>query len=243
MSPSLEKKPSEYIREAFLRKQAAAPDYIKPVEGVTLANLFEHAESHPYILDLALLQKYGPVWMEWENQTLEIAIPRDFGGQKLSDLNLHKLNAMKCIHVVDTFWEKWEVFSICTATLNGAFPDFEVMYVPTVEECAVAVDIAERVTGRVPWSEEMRAYLATVHEYDGIFCPIPPFEDIEVDSESYDVDCAAVSKLWPVVRKTRKSPTEETPEAEQLKRMLDVLEGIEEHRVNLEHQMKLLIYA
>lgn len=211
-----------------------------PVTAVTKANLFQHPEAHPYVLNMALLQQYGPEWMEWENETLEIQVPRDFSSPSLSDLNLHKLNAMKTLHVVDTFWRKWEVFSLCTATLNGLFPDFEVMHVPTVGECAVAVDIAAYVREDVPWSDEVKAYLSAVHEHDGVFCTVPPLDFVEVDSEEYPVECSIVTKLWPAVRKTRKPPSVETPEAEQLRRLLDVEDELQEHRAKLKQQMGLL---
>lgn len=229
----------EETNEAVEEKNKVEP---RPPSPITFINLFQHPDSHPYVLDLALLKKYGPEWMEWERETLLRRVPLDFHTAGISDLTFAKLNAMKTLHYVDTFWSSWEVFIPVTMALNSLFPDFRMMQVPTVSQCAVSVDIADRVR-EVPWSDEMKAYFQTVFKFDGIFCAIQPLDFVEVDGEDYPVDCEEVSKLWPTVRRSGKPPTGDTGTAEQLRRLLIVQESLQEHRARIQDQLPLLLDA
>lgn len=216
----------------------ADPD---PVPPPTIINLFQHPDAHPYVLDLALMKEYGPEWLEWEPETLEYQIPQDFPTSSVSDLNMSKLQAVKALHLVDSFWQEWEVFIVVTMALNSLFPDFEVMQVPTVAQCAVAVDTARRLRTEVGWSDEMKAYLEVVHLHDGIFCAIDPLSFVEIDTEDYPVDCVDVSRQWPFVRKTGRAPKDDTATAEQLRRLLVIQETINENHAQLADQLPLLL--
>jgi hypothetical protein len=209
------------------------------VVPATTINLFQHPDAHPLILDLLLLQKYGPAWLEWEVETLQWRIPQDFRTSSVSDLNLSKIQAVKTLHLVDTFWKNWEVFVWCVMPLNGNFPDFGIMQVPDVAQCMVAVDIANKIREDVTWSEEIKHYLPVVYQHNGIFCTIPPLDFVEIDKPSL-VDCEAVKEQWPEVRRTGVAPTKETIVAEQLKRLLDAHNYLEGERDLLRAQLPLL---
>lgn len=213
----------------------------KPDPPPKLINLFEHPDAHPYVLDLALLKKYGPEWLEWESDTLLLQVPIDFRTVTISDLNMSKLQAVKTLHLVDSFWQEWEVFTPVTMALNGVFPDFRVAQVPTVAQCAVAVDIARRIRTEPKWSDEMLAYLEVVHKHDGISCSIEPLDFVEVDMTDHPVDCADVAQKWPLVRRTRKAPTGDTTTDEQLRRLLIVQQALDEDRATLAAQLPLLL--
>jgi hypothetical protein len=204
-------------------------------------NFFQHPDSHPAVLDILLLQKYGPEWMTWEPETLQLRIPVDFKTQGVSDLNMSKIQAMKTLHFVDTPWKQWEVFTWCAMPLNNLFPDFEVMQVPTVAQCLVAIDIFNLVRQDTAWSDEVKAYLGTVWRHEGMFCPLDPADFITIDRTDVDVDCDKISERWAEVRRTGVAPTEDTAEAEQLRRMLDAHEYLKENRALFERQMKAVI--
>jgi hypothetical protein len=210
---------------------------------ITTINIFQHPDSHPYVLDLLLLRKYGPDWMEWEPETLRAYILHDFPTTSVSDLALSKLNAMKTLHYVGTFWTNWEVFLACTMPLNGLFPDFVHMQIPNTAQCAVAVETAGRVRDDVKWSDELRSYLATACKFDGIFCPPEPLDFVEVGAEEHDVDVAAIRKLWPDVRRTGVVPREDSVVAEQLRRMLVVRQVLNENREHLRQQLTALLHV
>jgi hypothetical protein len=205
---------------------------------VTSKNFFRHPDAHPIVLDMALIRKYGPEWLDWEPETLEYAIPHDFGTQPASAVNLGKLNACKALHLMDSFWERWEVFGWCTMGLNGIFPDPQVMQVPTVPQVLIAADIANRIREDVAWSDEVKSYLGAVFKFDGVIVPIPPLEF--VPTVGTDVDVAAIDRQWDSVRASGHAPNGATVVDEQLRRMLFAHQMLEESRTRLREQMELL---
>lgn len=201
-------------------------------------NLFQHPDTHPAVLDILLLQKYGPEWMLWEPETLQMRVPLDFHTQEVSDLNMNKIQAMKTLHCVDAPWKRWEVFVWCCMAVNGLFPDFEIMQVPTVSQCLIAIDIFNKVRQDVAWSEEMKTYLSMVWRHEGMFCPQDPADFVEVDKEGTVLDCSKISSMWPTVRKEGKAPAADDENAEQLRRMLDAHESLDESRKLFDHQVE-----
>lgn len=212
-----------------------------PVSRVTVKNLFSHPDAHPLILDLALLKTFGGDWLLWEPETLRHFTTGDIG--PISDLNFSKAMAMKTLHLVDSFWMGWEVFTWCTMPLNGLFPDFKVMQVPSVAQCAVAIDIANRVRENVKWSKELLEYLKVAHQHDGIFYTQPPLEFISMEDMGPVMDGEDIKRRWNDVRRSGKAPTGATDEDEQLRRMLAVYEHLSESRLRLRQQLPLIHYA
>jgi hypothetical protein len=192
------------------------------------------------VLDLLLIKKYGEAWLGWESETIEHCVPIDFGVDRISDINLSKINAVKTLHLVDTFWDRWEVFVWCTMALNATFPDFTHMQAPTVVQAAIAVDAANRIRSDVSWGPEVVGFLSVVHKHDGILVPTPPLDFVSVDTEGLPLDLEDVRRRWPVVRSEGKAPGEATPEAEQLRRMLFGLNALEHNRAQLRQQLGVL---
>lgn len=210
------------------------------VTRVTSKTLFSHPDSHPVVLDLALLYKYGAEWLEWEPETLRYYTSDDLG--PMSDLNFSKVMACKTLHMIDAFWQRWEVFVWCTMPFNSVFPDFNVMQVPTVAQCAVAVDIATRIREE-PWSEEMKEYLTQVFLHDGVLVSLPPLDFVKVPHEEYEVDVDEVRKRWPSVRATSTSPAGDTMVDEQLRYQFGINQFLEESRTRLRAQLPLVQHA
>lgn len=230
----------ETVEHSEEEKQAAP----RPSVGnVTVLNFFRHPDAHPLVLDLLLLKKYGSDFLFLEAETLEHRIPQDFKTSEVSDINMAKIQAVRTLHLVDTFWQRWEVFCWVTAALNGLFPDFDHMQVPTVAQAAVAVAIAKQVRDDVEWSSEVRAFLAQVLKFEGIFYPIDPLNFVVVEADGYVVDPAEIAKLWPGVKAAKHAPAEETVTNEQLHRLLVVQEALDESRALLRSQLPLVEHA
>lgn len=248
------------LQHAGLTKEAAASvlsdedgtEEIETVEGedeepqaderpapTSSLSLFQHPEAHPYVLDLLLLKKYGPEWLEWEQLTVALAVQKDFGAT-LSDSNMQKLQAVKTLHLVDGFWTNWEIFVPVAIALSGAMPDFEVMQIPTVSQCAVAVDIANQIRSNMTWTDEMKTYLEVVHRFDGVFLAIDPLDFVTIDADEYPVDQPAIAARWPEVRKSGVAPTGDTGTDEQLRRLLIIHDTVKESRADLRAQLPLL---
>lgn len=207
---------------------------------VTRKNVFRHPEAHPLVLDLLLLKKYQEQWLGWEIETIERRVPIDFDVDRVSDMNVSKIQAMRTLHLVDTFWQRWEVFVWCSQPLNATFPDFLAMQVPSVSQCAIAVDIANRVRDDLMWSEEIAHYLEVVHKHEGIVVPQPPLDFVHVNSGGYPIDVEDVRRRWSAVRAEGKAPSKETPEDEQLRRMLHVRQELLAHQAQLRQQLEIL---
>lgn len=209
----------------------------------TTINLFQHPDAHPFVLDLALLRKYGPDWMGWEPEVLEARILQDFKTNSLSDLNADKLMAIAAVHLQDGFWTEWHVFNPIALALAGSVVDFRVMQGITVPQALIAVDVVNRLRTGVEWSLEMKTYLSVVHHHDGMFVPIAPLEWVEVDASDHPVDVAEVRRRWDEVRSSNVAPPSTSAENVQLERMLVAWNLLEENRKQLQDQLPLLYHG
>ncbi len=230
---------TEEIETTDTSKEVGSSGTPSLVSGVSSKNILHHPDAHPVALDLLLIKKYGLDWLEWDAESAEIIIPRDLNSP-ISEVNAHKINAMRALHLVDSFWEKWEVFIWTTMAFNGVLPNFTILQVPTVAQCMVAVDTANRVRMDVSWSEEVKNLLASVHLYDGILCPQPPLEFVHVDTSELIVHRKDIEKEWPEVRSSKKAPTEDTHITAQLRRMLEAEEYLEHSRSLLHQQLQVI---
>jgi hypothetical protein len=235
-----EQDPTEELETIGEEEEQPKGQVMPAASAVAAGNLFRHPEAHPIVLDLALLHKYGPEWYAWETETLELRIPQDFHVKEVSDMVMSKIQAVRTLHMVDSFWSQWEVFGWCTMAFNGVFPDFDVLQVPTVAECMISVDIANQIRSDVEWHPELKAYLESVHRHDGIFVTQPPLEFVHLDLEDLVLDGKEIRMLWPVVRDSNNMPTGETITAEQLRRMLSAHRALEESRVSMRTQLPLV---
>lgn len=224
-------------------EEDSGAEKLSQVRPPTTINLFQNPAAHPVVLDLALLRKYGPEWMLWDQETLEWRVPQDFRTAGVSALNMHKIQAVKTLHFVDTFWQQWEIFLHCLHPFNNNYPDFEVAVHPSTAQMMVAIDVANRVREDVPWSEELLRYMAVACKFDGVFCPPEPLEFLEIIPDHDLLNCTAVREKWPAVRAADKAPTGDTIEAEQLRRNLDVYRFLQASRQRLEDQLPLVIHA
>jgi hypothetical protein len=114
------------------------------------------------------------------------------------------------------------------------------MQAPTIIQASIAVDAANRIRTDMQWSSEVSKFLSVLHLHDGILVPQPPLDFVVVDTEDLPVDVGAVKERWPLIRISKKLPTEETPEAEQLRRMLGIFEALDNSRAQLRQQLSVL---
>jgi len=231
-----------YIETNGTNELAVSKDGPK-TSAVNARNMFVHPDTHPIVLGLSLLKKYGSDWLGWESETLELRVPHDFKVKEISHLNLSKIQAVKALHMVDTYWQRWEVFVWCTMPFNNLFPDFEVLQVPTVAQCMISVDIANRIRTDVIWSEEVKAFLSAVFRHDGIFCSLPPLDFVVVDEHDVVVDCSDVKNRWPLVRQSGKKLPASSIENSQLNMLLDAYQHLHEHQDMLRAQLSLVEHA
>lgn len=230
---------TEEVETVDFSHEKGSPSTPEVISTVTTKNLLHHPDAHPIALDLLMLKKYGLDWLEWDAETIEFRLPRDLNST-ISEVNAHKINAMKTLHLVDSFWERWEVFTWCTMSFNGFLPNFEIMQVPTVSQCALSVDVANRVRSDTKWSIEMEKYLQSVHIHDGVLCTQPPLDFVQIDTSTLVIHSSEIEKEWPTVRASKKAPQDDSVLSEQLRRMLAIYEYVEVSRSLLRQQIRVV---
>jgi hypothetical protein len=239
--PSLDADSMAVVEGASTDKPSTTQSAAAPPVHVTAENLWRHPDAHPIALDLLMLRHYGPAWLGWEADTWRLSIPDDFRTASVSELTIAKLQACKALHLVDAFWQRWEVFAACLLPFNSEFPDFATMPVPSLAQCLVATDVAARIRSDVEWSSEMKAYFQAVYQHDGIFLPLPPLDFLHLEAPE-EIDRPALLARWPEVRSSGRAPGGETPLDEQLRRLLAATEYLEESRARLHSQLQLHVH-
>lgn len=231
------------VEDGYEPDDRVRTDVQGPPSMPTTINLFQHPDAHPFVLDLALMRKYGPEWMEWELEILLHKIQQDFRTKSVSDLNLDKVQAVKTLHLVDTFWEEWLVFVPCAMALSGFPAEFRALTALTVPQLMVAVDVAAKLRGDIGYSDEVKTFMETVYLHDGIVCPTAPLDKIvTVDASVFDVDQKAIMERWDGVRASGVAPKGDTVEDVQLQRMLEAHQILEDNRRQTREQLPLIYH-
>lgn len=160
--------------EQELKKQD--PDFGIPV---SLRNLFTHQETHPVILDFALLKAFGPQWFGWETPTIYQEIQRKFSSQ-ISEHARSKIQAIKTVHITDKPWESWQVFEKVIQAFNGNIPKWEIMQAPSLDQLYAGVDILDSIRHE-EFDDEVKGYMAAAVLNDDVFYVPPPLDFIQVE--------------------------------------------------------------
>jgi hypothetical protein len=146
---------------------------------VTIRNLFTHHDSHPVVLDFALLRSFGMGWMDWEPETVWSEIQKTFQSQ-ISELARAKVQAVKTMHVSPAPWESWQVFEKVIQALNNNIPRWDLMQAPALEQLYAGVDIMDTIQ-RNPFSDEVKLYMAAAVLHENVLFVPPPLDFIQVE--------------------------------------------------------------
>jgi len=136
-------------------------------------SLLTYQGTHPLVLDLYLVQNFGPEYYEWEPETLWTEAMRVSQAPNVSEVNRNKIQAVRTVHLTDTTFQRWEVFEKIIAALNGIVPRFNVMQQPDLGQLMFGVDVMSQLRGG-KFSEEIARYTASCLLTDGIcYAPKP----------------------------------------------------------------------
>lgn len=211
------------------------------IHPLTKTNLYQHPLAHPLALTLGVIYQYGPECLLWEPETLRFFTQDELG--PMSDLNSHKIQA--CISMLrnNAFWNRWEVFTVCTMPLNDIPPDFEVQQVPTVADILVSVEIAKALRDDVEFNSEVRTFMEKVYLFDGLFVHLAPVTFVSLPSKDLPFNDLLVHNMWPKVRASKVVPsTLGLGEQDQLNRMLLAYNHLEQSRARLKTQLPLVTH-
>lgn len=211
-------------------------------------NLFVHHDTHPLVLDIKLIDKYGNDWFEWSAETLWREIMDDFRTPSISDHVKSKIQAVKTVHISDWTFGKWEVFSIITQALNNNIPDFEIMRKPTISQLFVVVDIMTMIRNDVEFSQEIQDWCgAAMIDAGVIFAPQPiafcQDEILAIQKEiGVPVDPAPVQEKWKLVSSVPADQVvlEENPVDIQVAKLVVAREYMQMRRDQMTAQLKVL---
>lgn len=143
---------------------------------ITHRNLFVHHDTHPVVLDLALLAKYETDWIEWEPETLWKEIKEDFRVPSISGHARAKIQAARTIHINEWFWDKWEVCCWITQALNNNIPDFQAIQKPSIAQLMNAVDVATMIRSGEEFNTEVQGWCAASVLDESVFYVPPPID-------------------------------------------------------------------
>lgn len=208
---------------------------------ITISNVFQHPNAHPLLLDLLLLKKFSTEWIAWDPDTFHYVLPKAFGGAEPSALAVHKMCALQTLHLVDSYWHRWEVFLPVTMSLNGIDPNFEVLQVPTVCQVAASVDIASFIRKDVSWSDELKAFVGAVVKHDHFYQAPEILSFCKLQSEPLEADLISrVEKAYKDIKV--KNKTDEVNEVvEQQAQLLVMVDNyVFGYRKRLKEQLHLL---
>jgi hypothetical protein len=169
-------KPTAPSEGSVVEKELAKgdPDVGTPV---TIRNLFTHHDTHPIVVDVALLKTFGAQWLGWETPTVYAEIQRAFKSQ-ISELARAKIQTIKTVHVSSGPWEQWHVFEKIVQGLNNNIPRWDVMQAPSLEQLYAAIDMLDQLR-QEEFSDEVKAYMASVALNNDVLYVPPPLEIIQ----------------------------------------------------------------
>lgn len=157
---------------------------------VTLRNLFTHHDTHPVVIDFALMKAFGVEWLGWDASTIWMMIQRIFK-MPISEHARAKVQTVKTLHIANGPWEHWQVFEKIIQGLNNNIPKFEIMQAPSLEQLYAGIDMLDHIRTR-DFVDEVKRYMAAAVLHEDVFFVPSPLDFIQVEvSQPYYVckDC------------------------------------------------------
>lgn len=150
--------------------------YLK--KPVTCENIISHHDAHPYVLAKLLNKVWGPEWLDWDGDILEVELRREF--RKTASKNtLQKIRAVRALFNTVGYWVYWPHFLWISKALNNCMVDFENMQRLNIGEILVSIDIASLIDNKMDFSDEVKRYQAASFHYENVnYCP-PPLDYLQ----------------------------------------------------------------
>ena len=149
-----------------------APPAPSVPKQLTHRSVFSHPEAHPVALDMVLLKHFQLDWLSWLPETVFKEIQETFN-TSIAEVNKIKILATQTLHVIDAFWEEWEVFEKTVWALNGMIPRVDAVQPPDLPMLFAGVDIASHIAQH-EYSEEVARYCAAIFLHEGVvYAPSP----------------------------------------------------------------------
>jgi hypothetical protein len=214
----------------------AGIEYLGPFSKKTA---FTSKDTHPLLLDLILIKDLGPMYLEWEPETIWSEVKSGFG-TSVSEVNKTKIQALRTCHVIDLPYESWGVFEKVTISFNGAIPKFDTMQMPTPHMCALAVEVIKTIRDKTISPEVWKYITGVLLDHGFSYAPKPlqacnPHLLVYVDKPIQDAVKSAIEK--------KVEPTFDggRPEDVQIAKAISVSDFVEFHNRKLLKQIEVVL--
>lgn len=131
-------------------------------------SLLTYQDTHPVVLDLYLLNAFGPEWYDWDPNTVWAEAIRVTGSPNVSEVNRHKIQAIRAVHMTNASFRRWELFEKIIAAFNGVVPRFDIVQKPDLGQLLSGVDSMITLRQEL-FSDEVTRYIAAAVMTDGVF--------------------------------------------------------------------------
>lgn len=193
----LRPKAEEKLEDDEPEEERAEPE-LKEVHQIgrspfTTGSAFQRRDAHPMVLDVLLLDRFGPPWLSWEPETIWAEVESEFHVTP-SVYARNKVNAVKSLHLVRSPWTEWEVFAVVVQALTDNIPDFRTLQKPTPTQIIPAINmIADINTGT--YSEEVGRFVAACFLDEGIFYLPQPVEFAQTYAAMHRYRCTKCGNI------------------------------------------------
>lgn len=159
----------------------------------TLRSVFAHHDSHPLLMDMLLLEKYGLDWLGWETDTLWGAISADFG-TTISTHNAGMVQAARTCHLVESPWVSWEIFVPVCQAFNNNVPNFRSFHKPTIAQTMFAVEVMNAIDDH-EFSDELERFIAAIFLDYSVFYLPPPVDFAQKVAMHIEYRCSRCGRV------------------------------------------------
>lgn len=166
------------IGKARIPEEETKEAAVLPSMPISSSNLFTHPDTHPLVLDAALIKRFKLEWFEWLTETLLEEIKREFS-TNISDINRGKILAARSLHATDVFWTDWEAFEKILLSLMGIPPKWDTINPIEAPFLSVGIHIVDKIR-KEEFSEEVKRYIATCLMHDGLFVAPPNLGFVQI---------------------------------------------------------------
>lgn len=146
-----------------------------PPNREPVGRYFNYHDAHPVTLMMALLEKFGPEWFDWEPETIRSEIAVTFNSPVIGEHSWQKIQAVKALTNTVGFWKEWHIFEKILQSLNNNVPRFDIAQRCTLAQLMAGVDIANTVR-KEEYEEEIQRYVAACAVDQGITYLPPPLD-------------------------------------------------------------------
>ena len=144
---------------------------------------------------MALMEKFGAEWMDWEPETLRQEIVSTFQTPNVSEHNWQKIQAVRTLTSTVGFWKEWHIFEKIIQAFNNNIPRFDLCQKCNLSQLMAGVDIANTIR-KETFEPDIQGYVAACAIDEGVTYVPAPLDfaaDLLCEKKYYCPDCGTVA--------------------------------------------------